>query len=113
MSGYILCQVKRAKLPYYIENISTNIYSIEELCFYFYHNIYPKSHKTKRRNEKMFTNDYFTKAMGYVIDGESRGSKESAMKYLTGSGFMERQEAESYLAHLFRVWRNLSAANAR
>ena len=40
MSGYILCQVKRAKLPYYIENISTNIYSIEELCFYFYHNVY-------------------------------------------------------------------------
>lgn len=40
MSGYILCQVKRAKLPYYIENISTNIDSIEELCFYFYHNIY-------------------------------------------------------------------------
>lgn len=40
MSGYILCQVKRAKLPYYIENISINIYSIEELCFYFYHNIY-------------------------------------------------------------------------
>lgn len=50
----------------------------------------------------MFTNDYFTKAMGYVIDGESRGSKESAMKYLTGSGFMERQEAESYLAHQTR-----------
>lgn len=40
MSGNILCQVKRAKLPYYIENISTNIYSIEELCFYLYHNIY-------------------------------------------------------------------------
>lgn len=40
MSGYILCQVKRAKLPYYIENISTNIYSIEELCFYLYNNIY-------------------------------------------------------------------------
>ena len=61
----------------------------------------------------MFTNDYFTKAMGYVIDGESRGSKESAMKYLTGSGFMERQEAESYLAHLIRVYRNLTAAKAR
>lgn len=40
MSGYILCQVKQAELPYYIENISTNIYSIEELCFYIYHNIY-------------------------------------------------------------------------
>lgn len=40
MSGYILCQVKRAKIPYYIVNISTNIYSIEELCYYMYHNIY-------------------------------------------------------------------------
>ena len=26
--------------PYYISNISTNIYSIEELCYYLYHNIY-------------------------------------------------------------------------
>ena len=40
MSGYILCQTKRAKLPYHIENISTNIYSIEELCYYLYHNLY-------------------------------------------------------------------------
>lgn len=40
MSGYVLCQVKKAERPYYIENISTNIYSIEELCFYLYHNIY-------------------------------------------------------------------------
>lgn len=40
MGSYILCQVKRADMPYYIENISTNIYSIEELCYYFYHNIY-------------------------------------------------------------------------
>lgn len=40
MSGYILCQLKRADMPYYIENISTNIYSMEELCYYFYHNIY-------------------------------------------------------------------------
>ena len=34
-----LCQVKRASKPYYIENISTPIYSIEELCFYLYENI--------------------------------------------------------------------------
>lgn len=39
MSGYILCQNRRAKIPYYIENISTNIYSIEELCYYMHHNI--------------------------------------------------------------------------
>lgn len=40
MSGYRLCQTKMAKVPYYIENISTNIYSLEELCYYIHHNIY-------------------------------------------------------------------------
>ena len=40
MSGYILCQTKKAEIPYYIENISTNVYSLEELCYYFYHNLY-------------------------------------------------------------------------
>ena len=40
MSSYILCQTKKAEKPYYIENISTNIYSIEELCYYLYHNPY-------------------------------------------------------------------------
>ena len=36
MSSYILCQVKRASMPYYIENISTNIYSIEESRIQFF-----------------------------------------------------------------------------
>ncbi len=40
MSGYILCQTRRAENPYFIENISTNIYSLEELCYYLYHNLY-------------------------------------------------------------------------
>lgn len=40
MSGYILCRTKKAEIPYYIENISTNVYSLEELCYYFYHNLY-------------------------------------------------------------------------
>ena len=40
MSGYRLCQTKMAQVPYYIENISTNIYSLEELCYYIHHNLY-------------------------------------------------------------------------
>lgn len=40
MSGYILCQIPRTSVPYYIESISTNIYSIEELCYFFHHNLY-------------------------------------------------------------------------
>ncbi len=35
-----LCQVKQAQKPYFIENINTNIYSIEELCYYLYENVY-------------------------------------------------------------------------
>ena len=40
MSGYILCQTKKAEHPYFVESISTNIYTIEELCYYLYHNLY-------------------------------------------------------------------------
>ena len=40
MSGYHLCQVRKAEHPYYIESISKNIYTIEELCFYLQQNIY-------------------------------------------------------------------------
>ena len=36
MAGYRLCGAKYAQTPYYIENVSTSIYSIEELCYYFY-----------------------------------------------------------------------------
>lgn len=38
MSGYILCRVPRAKVPYYLECVSMNIYSIEELCYFFQNN---------------------------------------------------------------------------
>lgn len=38
--SFDLCQVKQAAKPYYIESISASIYSIEELCFYLYENIY-------------------------------------------------------------------------
>ena len=44
MSGYILCQTKKAQHPYFIENISMNIYYIEELCYYLYNNLYLSHH---------------------------------------------------------------------
>lgn len=37
--GYDLCLLGQAKKPYFIENIRTNIYSLEELCFYLYNNV--------------------------------------------------------------------------
>ena len=44
MSGYILCQTPKAQNPYFIDNISTNIYTLEELCYYLYHNLYLIDH---------------------------------------------------------------------
>lgn len=39
MGGLILCK-KKAEKPFYIELSDINIYSMEELCYYLYHNIY-------------------------------------------------------------------------
>ena len=39
MGGYILCQVRRAENPFFIESVSLNIYSIEELCYYICRNL--------------------------------------------------------------------------
>jgi len=38
--SFDLCQVPQAASPFYIRHISTNIYSIEELCYYLYENMY-------------------------------------------------------------------------
>ncbi|MCC8066374.1 MAG: hypothetical protein LIO94_04650, partial [Clostridiales bacterium] len=38
--SYDLCLIRQANQPYYIENIRTGIYSLEELCFYLYNNLY-------------------------------------------------------------------------
>ena len=40
MSGYILCREPMAAVPYYIENIGINIYSVEELCYCLKENVF-------------------------------------------------------------------------
>lgn len=40
MSDLILCQGEYSKTPYYLSSDCRNIYSIEELCYYLYHNAY-------------------------------------------------------------------------
>ena len=40
MGSFILCQTQKAERPFYIETIAVNIYSLEELCYFLYHNLY-------------------------------------------------------------------------
>ena len=39
MGSYILCQVRRAENPFFIDSVSLNIYSIEELCYFICRNL--------------------------------------------------------------------------
>jgi len=58
MTRLILCSGKRAATPYHFKMTGVNIYSIEELCYYLYENIY------------MITEDEFTKQLCDFIDKE-------------------------------------------
>ena len=40
MSGIILCRTGRALKPLVLEEPGVQIYSLEELCYYIYNNIY-------------------------------------------------------------------------
>lgn len=40
MSNYYLCAGKEAKHPFYVESAGISLYSIEEVCYFLYHNLY-------------------------------------------------------------------------
>lgn len=40
MAGFILCRSKYSDRPYHISNMSISIFSMEELCYFIYNNIY-------------------------------------------------------------------------
>ena len=45
MGELLICNEPIAALPYYIEGISWNVYSLEELCYYVENNTYLLSQK--------------------------------------------------------------------
>ena len=65
MAGLLLCRTRYAERPYYISNMGVNIYSLEELCYYIYNNIY------------LIGTDLFDEGLTDYISGEL-GEKELA-----------------------------------
>ena len=39
MGELLFCSRELASIPYYIDTISLNVYSLEEICYYLKHNI--------------------------------------------------------------------------
>ena len=67
MTRLILCSGKRAKTPYHFKMTGVTIYSIEELCYYLYENIY------------MVTEELFTLSLCEFMEKEL-GLAERAIK---------------------------------
>ncbi len=67
MTRLILCNGKRAKTPYHFKMTGVNVYSIEELSYYLYENIY------------MVTEELFTQELCDFID-KDLGLAERAQK---------------------------------
>ena len=67
MTRLILCNGKRAKTPYHFKMTGVNVYSIEELSYYLYENIY------------MVTEELFTQELCDFID-KDLGLTERAQK---------------------------------
>ena len=77
MGSYILCQQKRTAHGYYLESISSNIFSMEELCFFIYHNIYLLDEKII--NDKLcqwIREDLGLKALGIKLSNRLREGVE-------------------------------------
>lgn len=107
MSGLLLCG-KTAKNPLYIKDLGINLYSMEELCYYLYNNIYmigPEffnesllkfigielelENITKILKDQMFRNESYTKMIRTVLENSyyyTDDEKEEVIKILGDLG---------------------------
>lgn len=106
MSNVLLCLGEYAKTPYYIEEDGRNIYSIEELCYYLYHQAYlMEDGFVKKELGLWITNELNLSAVGTEI-AKLSGKTEALSKLVTllseQIGYYEKNEWEELLHEIGR-----------
>lgn len=81
MGGMILCRTRRSENPFYIRDLGLDIYSLEELCYYIYNNIY------------IITDEFIDETL---LDFIENGTKEPAL----AARIKELQTAKAGLAEM-------------
>ncbi len=106
MSNVLLCLGEYAKTPYYIEEDGRNIYSIEELCYYLYHQAYlmEDSFVTQKLGE-WIAEQLKLSALGKEIF-KLAGKPDALSKLMTllseNVGYYEKQEWETLIYEIGR-----------
>ncbi len=107
MNRLILCQEKKAKVPYYMDTIGKNIYTIEELCFYFWN--YAHLLDSSLLNSHLVTwirqelNMEELASQTETIIGEEKGVEELAAVVLKSIHYLTESEYNCYIQKLKKI----------
>ncbi len=94
-----ICKQKSAKVPFYVRNAGMNLYSLEELAYYLYENIYLVDHTTI--GERLYA--WLEQEAGYKVLAERLRADEKTgvhvyhqlMTILRFSEYYQEQELEA------------------
>lgn len=99
MGGLILCRSEEATKPYYISSLGINIYSIEELCYCIYNNIYLLSSDFLDEQLIEFlkneTNDTWLARELTFLKEKNAGVREIVITILLYADYYTKQEVDT------------------
>lgn len=102
MGELLLCKQSAAEVPYYIEGIGWNVYTLEELCYYVENNIYLLEHDFMTEElcswiEKEMKNEQLAEKLYTIMQRDGRLSKFVAI-LLSECGYSPKDIVEYVVA---------------
>lgn len=95
MGRLILCYSKKAEKPYYIKNMNINLYTIEELCYYLYHNIYLIDENVINDELILWIDEELKLTeLSEMLSNNRVSIKNSIMNILTFTGYISNADVE-------------------